>query len=75
MAQHQPEQKMQDPFQETTKAKQGLGVAQVVEHLPSKCKTLSSNTTNPPKKNLQKILNDEKGSLTLVSLVYIFFFY
>jgi hypothetical protein len=54
MAQHQPEQKMQDPFQETTKAKQGLGVAQVVEHLPSKCKALSSNTTNPQKKKLAK---------------------
>jgi hypothetical protein len=34
---------MQDPNSKITKAKRAGGMAQVVEHLHSKCKALSSN--------------------------------
>jgi hypothetical protein len=34
--------KKQDPISKITRAKKAGGVAQAVEHLPSKCKTLSS---------------------------------
>jgi hypothetical protein len=37
-----PGQKPQDLIQKTTKAKGAGNVTQVVEHLPSKCKVLSS---------------------------------
>jgi hypothetical protein len=47
---------MQDPIQEITKAKNGWGVAQVVEHLPSKCKVLSSNFGTAKKKKSTLIL-------------------
>jgi hypothetical protein len=43
---------MQDPIQEITKAKNGWGVAQMVEHLPSKCKVLSSNFGTAKKKKV-----------------------
>jgi hypothetical protein len=43
---------MEDPIQEVTKAKRAGGMAQVVEQLPRKCKTLSSNpSTNKKKKD------------------------
>jgi hypothetical protein len=44
---------MQDPVSKITKAKRAGVVAQVLEHLHSKCKTLSSDpsTTSPKKYN------------------------
>jgi hypothetical protein len=38
-----PGQKFGDPIQKITKAKRVMGVAQVVECLPSKCKALNLN--------------------------------
>jgi hypothetical protein len=35
-----------DPVGKITKAKRTRGIAQKVEHLPSKCKTLSSNPSS-----------------------------
>jgi hypothetical protein len=36
--------KMQDTILKITKAKRTGGMAQVVDHLPSRCKVLSSNS-------------------------------
>jgi hypothetical protein len=44
---------MQDPISEITKAKRDRSRAQVVEHLPSKLKTLSSNPSTNNNKKLE----------------------
>jgi hypothetical protein len=50
----QPRSKTQDPIQKITKTKRAWGVAQVVEHLPSKCKALCSSS-NPSTNNKKKV--------------------
>jgi hypothetical protein len=44
-----------DPFSKITRAKMAGGVAQVIEHLPSKCEVLSSNFSNANKKLVTKV--------------------
>jgi hypothetical protein len=48
--------KKRDPHLQNNQSKRAGGVAQVVEHLPSKCKALSSNPkTKKSKRNKRKI--------------------
>jgi hypothetical protein len=49
----------QDPMSKITRAKRVGGMAQSVQHLPSKCKALNSNssTANAPKKKKKKQKN------------------
>jgi hypothetical protein len=44
--------KKQDLISKITRAKRSGGMAQVVEHLPSKCETLSSNPSTGKKKKV-----------------------
>jgi hypothetical protein len=52
MVQDWPQAKTWDSIQKVTTAKRAEGVTQVIEHLPSKCKALSTTTKEKLKYSL-----------------------
>jgi hypothetical protein len=48
--------KKRDLLSKMTRIKRAMDMAQVVKHLPSKCKTLSSNPSTAKKKKANKII-------------------